>query len=114
MVRATFKQEERKISLKLDGHAGAAEEGSDIVCSAASILAYTVAQTLMFMHGEGDLKEKPHIKLEKGDAFIEAVTDEESYAEVLHTFFVAQVGYHLLSLTYPQHVELNSFGRHDA
>lgn len=112
MIRAVFSRdkESKKVSMRLTGHAGASERGHDIVCAAASILAYTVAQTLQFMHEDGSLKDKPIHRMNEGDTLIEAVTDDESYAEVLHTFFVAQVGYHLLSHNYPQFVELTSFG----
>jgi uncharacterized protein YsxB (DUF464 family) len=97
------------ITMKLAGHAGQAKKGEDIVCAAASILAYTVAQTLQFMYEQGDLKKKPLLKLEEGDTVIVAKPKKESYAEALHTFFVAQVGYHLLSHNYPQYVSLSSF-----
>ena len=112
MIHAEFftNREAGSIALRLSGHAGAAEEGKDIVCAASSMLAYTVAQTLQFMHEQGAMKKKPHIRLKEGDTLIVAKPTEESYAETLHTFFVAQVGYHLLSHNYPQYVELKSFG----
>ena len=112
MVRAEFftNKEAGSITLKLTGHAGQAKSGEDIVCSAASILAYTVAQTLQFQYEEGGLKKKPHIKLAPGDTVIIAKPKPEYYEEALHTFFVAQVGYCLLANTYPQYVELSSFG----
>ena len=112
MVNAEFftNKESGSITLKLTGHAGQAEAGKDIVCSAASILAYTVAQALQFMYEQGDLQKKPHIKLEEGDTIIVAKPKAETYAEALHTFFVAQVGYHLLAHNYPQYVTLSSFG----
>ena len=111
MVTAEFftNKEAGSITLKLSGHAGQAKSGEDIVCAAASILAYTVAQSLQFMYEEGKLKKKPHIKLEKGDSVIVAKPTEDGYAEALHTYFVAQVGYHLLSHNYPQYVALSSF-----
>ena len=112
MVRAEFftNKESGSITLKLTGHAGQAKKGEDIVCSAASILAYTVAQTLQFQYEEGGLKKKPHLKLKSGDTAIVAKPKPEHYEEALHTFFVAQVGYSLLAKTYPQYVELSSFG----
>ena len=112
MVQAEFftNKESGSITLKLTGHAGQAEHGSDIVCSAASILAYTVAQTLQFQYEEGGLKKKPHLKLEPGNTVIVAKPKPERYEEALHTFFVAQVGYSLLAKTYPQYVSLSSFG----
>lgn len=113
MIRAEFftNEDAGSISLRLSGHAGAAEHGQDVICAAASILAYTVAQTLQFMHEQGAMQKKPHIRLKEGDTLIVAKPKEESYAETLHTFFVAQVGFHLLSHNYPKYVELKSFGK---
>ena len=112
MVQVEFftNKEAGSITLKLTGHAGQAKRGEDIVCSAVSILAYTVAQALQFQYEEGGLKKKPHLKLEPGDTVIVAKPKPERYEEALHTFFVAQVGYCLLAKTYPQYVSLSSFG----
>jgi uncharacterized protein YsxB (DUF464 family) len=112
MVKAEFftNKESGSITMKLSGHAGQAEKGEDIVCAAASILAYTVAQALQFMYEQGELQKRPHIRMEEGDTIIVAKPKEDSYAEALHTFFVAQVGYHLLAHNYPKYVTLSSFG----
>lgn len=112
MIRAAFYTDKSSgsITLKLTGHAGAAEKGQDIICASASILAYTVAQTMEYMHAEGGLRKKPRIEFSDGNATIVAKPKEDSYAEALHTFFVAQVGYSLLAHNYPQYVELKSFG----
>ena len=115
MVKAEFftNKESGSITMKVTGHAGQAKKGEDIVCAAASILAYTVAQALQFMYEQGDLQKQPHIKLDEGDTVIVAKPKAASYAEALHTFFVAQVGYHLLSHNYPQYVTLSSFSDSD-
>lgn len=112
MIRAAFYTDKSSgsITLKVTGHAGAANKGQDIVCASASILAYMVAQTIEYMHAEGGLRKKPRIEFEDGDATIVAKPKDESFAEALHTFFVAQVGYSLLAHNYPQFVELKSFG----
>ena len=112
MVTAEFftNKEAGSITMKLSGHAGQAKKGEDIVCASASILAYTVAQAIQFMYEQGDLQKKPHIKLAEGDTVIVAKPKPEAHAEALHTFFVAQVGYHLLQHNYPQYVALKSFG----
>ena len=112
MVQAEFftNKESGSITMKLTGHAGQAKKGEDIVCASASMLAYTVAQSLQFMHEEGKLKKKPNLNLKPGDSVIVAKPKEDAYAECLHIFFVAQVGYHLLSHNYPQYVALSSFG----
>ena len=114
MIKVTFDKEEGKyISLRLEDHAGQAEVGKDIVCSAVSILAYTVAQTITQMHKQGWLKKKPHINLKEGEGLITCVPKEGYYDECLMAFFVAEVGYHLLSTNYPQFVGLNMFGEAD-
>lgn len=112
MIHAAFytDKESGSITLRLSGHAGQAKKGEDTVCAAASMLAYTVAQSLQFMHEEGKLKNRPKLKLAPGDSVIEAMPKEDAYAEALHIFFVAQVGFHLLSHNYPQYVALSSFG----
>lgn len=112
MITVTFATDKTSGSIRMEmtGHAGAAAKGCDTVCAAASILAYTVAQTMQFLYEEGGLQKKPHLKLKEGDAMIVAKPKKESYEEALHTFFVAQVGFHLLAHTYPQYVTLNPFG----
>ena len=99
------------LSLKVKGHAGQAPEGHDIICASTSILAYTVAQMVTDINSKGGLRKPPTIKLEKGDAVVTCHPTDETYAELLHTYFVAQVGYHLLAHNYPQFVELKMLGK---
>lgn len=94
----------------MNGHAGYAEEGQDIVCSAASILAYTAAQIVLWMHEEGKLQNNPHIQTEPGDIQIVCTPKEDAFQEALHTYSVLQVGCRLLAQTYPEFVSLKMFG----
>ena len=110
-VRFEHQKEIDTIILKVEGHAGQDKKGHDIVCSAASILTYTIAQYLQYIHNRGGLKKKPRIDIKDGDALIIAKPTEEFMAEVLNAFFVAEVGYSLLAQNYPQYVELNMFGQ---
>lgn len=113
MISVKFEKNEstKTLRLKVKGHAGQAEAGKDIVCASASILAYTVAQIVTFMEEQGKLTKKPVIKIKDGDALITCqVKTDEDYAEALHAYFVARVGYTLLAHNYPQYVELNEFG----
>lgn len=113
MIKATFtrNKDNKAIILKVEGHAGQNEKGHDIVCSAASILTYTIAQYLKYVDKQGGLQKKPHIILNDGDALIVAKPKSEYEGEVLNAFFVAEVGYSLLAQNYPQYVELNMFGK---
>ena len=111
MIRVEFDKEEAKfISLSVEGHAGQAEKGHDIVCSAASILAYTVGQTLVQMDKQGWLEKSPHIDLNEGKGIITCHPKEDYFDECLMVFFVAEVGYSLLAQNYPQYVEVETFG----
>ena len=110
MVKVVFHAEGDKISLVAKGHAGQSTEGRDIVCSACSILAYTVAQIILCEAKNGAMKSNPVIRMEKGDAEILCEPVESMYNEILHTFYVAEVGYTLLAHDYPQNVELTVFG----
>ena len=108
MVKVHFWRDPDKnsICMKVSGHAGTAPKGQDLVCASATMLVYTVAQAMTFMHELGQLAEKPRIKIREGKASVSVVPKEDYYAEVLHTFWVAQCGIHLLAHNYPQNVQL--------
>ena len=112
MIKAKFIHEKDigVIALKVEGHAGQDNKGKDIVCSAASILTYTIAQYLQYVQAQGGLQKEPHIELNDGDAIIMAKPTEEYEGEVLNAFFVVEVGFSLLAQNYPQYVELTMFG----
>lgn len=113
MIQVKFDKSEdgKTLVLTVNGHANKAEAGRDIVCSAASILACTVAQCVTFMYEEHKLRKKPNIRLEDGDAVITCKPHKSFYAEAMHTYSVAQVGFALLAQTYPECVSIKLFGR---
>lgn len=109
MIKVHFWQDKEKgtVSMKVKGHAGTAPKGEDLVCASATMLVYTVAQAVQFMHEQGYLQEKPRIKIREGKASVSAVPWPDYYPEVLHTFWVAQCGAHVLAKNYPEAVSLN-------
>lgn len=113
MIKVHFERQKEidTIILKVEGHAGFDDKGHDIVCSAASILTYTIAQYLEYAHKRGWLQKAPRITINEGDALIVAKPKEEYMGEVLNAFFVAEVGYHLIAQNYPQFVELKMLGK---
>ena len=111
MLKVTFEEKEGKLTLKLDGHAGQAAIGHDIVCASCSVLAYTVAQLVKVAEAQGDLKTTPEIKLESGDAIISCEPIDEAYSGLYAAYMFAEVGYDLLARSYPQYVELIPFGK---
>lgn len=112
MIQVKFNRiEDKSLLFKIDGHAGQDNSGHDIVCSAASILAYTLAQTMRYIEEQNGFEVKPVIKLNEGDAVILVRPKEDYEGEVMQTFFTVEVGYSLLAQNYPQYVELKQFGQ---
>lgn len=113
MVKATFtyknESNESILLLSVDGHAGAGNVGEDIVCSACSILSYTLAQTLLVMESEGKLRKKPRIDIKEGKAKIVAKPKTEVLPEALHYFYMTYVGFNLLHENYPRFVDFSPF-----
>lgn len=111
MINITFSEDKEagSLILTMDGHAGAAPEGSDIVCSAASILGSTLAQTLTFMYDHGRLKKKPHISMEKGKLKIIAKPKDEARQQTRLVYWYTEVGMLLLAANYKDFISLKPF-----
>lgn len=110
MIRATYtrSKESGSYTLTLTGHAGAAENGQDIICSAASILAYTLAQAAQRMYQTGRLKRKHNLKLEAGDAVVTMRPKDSAHDDVELIYRTIFGGYELLAHNFPQFVETNT------
>ena len=111
MVMVTFTETGQILSLRIEGLAGQAEIGKDIVCASCSILAYTVAKIVNDALNNGHLETSPIIDIERGGALILCSPNDSKYAEIRHAYEVVQEGYALLAENYPQYVELKQFGK---
>ena len=101
MLTVIYAEKGRRLSLLLEGHAGYAEAGRDIVCASASILAYTLASLVEAFGVEHN------IRLNEGDSVIECYChDPMKFTEVKNAFDFAMVGYSILQQSYPQYVSL--------
>lgn len=108
-VKIGYRTEGRECFLRVEGHAGQADVGRDIVCASASILAYTMAQIVKAMDAHKDFAEPPVIKLDSGDAEILCrAKDDYIFAEMVQDFFVIKTGYELLAHNYAQYVQLTT------
>lgn len=107
-IRVSENREEKSVKLSVTGHSGYGEYGKDIVCSAVSILTYTVAQLVLEMGACGRLSEPPIVKLTDGDSVIEAKckTGIQYTCEAMRIMHFAKAGYALLQNEYPEHVKL--------
>lgn len=91
-----------RMRLDIEGHAGYAPAGQDIVCAAVSTLAYTLAQNLMLMLHPDEFTAQ----FEEGRTHIEAHPPEES-AEMCRLFFMTIAnGLAMLEAQYDQYIHL--------
>lgn len=111
MVKAKFRYNpaERKLSMRVSGHAGAGPKGFDVVCAGASMYAFGIAQCLKDMEEEGKLERPAMIDISSGRVSVCVIPNEECFYEALHTFYVAQRGFHLLAESYPDNVKFIPF-----
>ena len=108
MIKVTFTESGEKLSLRLEGHAGYAEIGNDIVCASASILAYTTAHCVKVAEQNGDLVSPAEIRLDSGDTLFSCEPTEDTWLTIQDLYFFAKMGYTLLAQNYPQYVRLNT------
>jgi uncharacterized protein YsxB (DUF464 family) len=105
-IQLFYDAEKRGIKFTASGHAGQAESGKDIVCSAVSMLTYTLAQVMLCMDAEGWFKISPTVKLQDGEALIDAECDgDREYAELKIATLFAKAGFALLQTNYPDYVK---------
>jgi len=113
MVNVSFNinKELHTIEMHAVGHAKfkKPDEGYDPVCAGISTLAYTLGQCMEFLGEEGGLVIAPQLDLERGDVHIVATPTNEFYTQCLHSFFVIQVGMHVLATNFPNNVSLTPF-----
>ena len=101
-IKYTDKNEYRKLTMR--GHAGYDEKGKDIVCSAATILAFTLAARLDDLR---DQCEELTIRLVEGDIVIES---RSPFAGVMDAYDTVMCGIHLLWQQYPANVYVTREG----
>ena len=98
----TIRIDRENIALDMDGHAGYAEAGSDIVCAAASMLAYTMAARLREITQGDGLK----ISLSPGAAHISAEATWQIMSECRAVIDTISAGFTLLAGQYPGYVSI--------
>lgn len=104
MIVVTLTERGEKLSLRLEGHAGYAEHGKDIVCASASILAYTLASIV-----DAFDEVESVIDLKGGDTTIECeCKDKQTYTKMANAYRYTAVGFALLEHSYPQYVSLHT------
>ena len=109
MLNVEMKQCGSTYVLQMEGHAGQADVGHDIVCAAASILCYTAAQTALDLYEQGKLRKKPRVDVGKGDATVTLCPVNDAAAEAAVALHTVATGFALLAHPYPEYVLFTSF-----
>jgi uncharacterized protein YsxB (DUF464 family) len=94
--------------LDVKGHAGLAPQGEDIVCSAVSILVYTLVRAIEGMVERDELNDTTVVKLESGDTSISISPRFIYRREARLIFDTICDGFELIAHDYPQYVVLES------
>lgn len=101
MITVVYERSENKLTVK--GHAHSGEQGHDLICSSASILAYTLASFVKNSYKARQTK-KPVLKLEPGDAEVSCHPRPRFQLAIMLVFDAICAGYELLARNYPDNI----------
>lgn len=100
MIRVSIDPAE--MTFRLDGHAGYAPEGQDIVCAGASMLAAALFEYVLCTAADDDLIE---CEMVPGHAALDVCPASADVMRNCQTAFrMAAMGFELLAARYPEHV----------
>ena len=102
MIHAIYDREAHKLTVK--GHAQYAVHGKDIICSAVSILVFTLAQSVAELN-EKKLLDEQTIRLDDGDVEISCKGQFNRCYNLL--FDQICTGLEILETMYPDNVKLS-------
>lgn len=105
-IRFNYDNDSGALTMNMRGHANFAELGKDVVCAGASILGMTVAQAIQIMSEDGRLRKKANITIRSGRITVTAKPKPECFAEAQHIYYLAEIGFRLLSEAYPGTIKL--------
>jgi uncharacterized protein YsxB (DUF464 family) len=99
---------DRTLIYRSEGHAGNTPWGENVICSAASILAFTLAENVNRAEGVGWVTDCD-VRLEDAENCVVkcVAADDETFGEMARAYFAVSAGYDLLAARYPEAVELD-------
>lgn len=107
MITVTYRPE--YYALSIDGHAYSGEAGHDLVCSAASMLAQTLAANVQTLKLQG-LARDVVVEVEAGKAFIRC-TPNSQHKGIPHIVYTSIcMGFELLARDYPDNISYEIVG----
>lgn len=107
-IELSLKPTENRIRIIVKGHAGQAEKGKDLVCSAVSILTYTIAENVKRLCR----KHIGAISLDEGESEIDIfLNSDEEYKDFVKRIEAVSIGFEILAESYPEYVTFNVNGK---
>ena len=101
MIHVIYYRQYNRVTV--EGHAGSGPEGHDLVCSAVSALALTLAGNVSYMKAQ-DAVYSEILKLEEGNAEIQCTPYRRCRESVEQIFRAICVGFELLATKYPENI----------
>ena len=101
MIQVTYYRQYNRVTVV--GHAGSGPEGHDLVCSAVSALALTLAGNVAYMESQ-EAVYGVITKLVEGDAEIQCTPYRRYKDSVAQIYRAICVGFELLATKYPENV----------
>lgn len=101
MIEVVYYREHNRLTVK--GHAQSNEPGRDLICSACSILALTIAANVAHMSDSGCVTDAVTV-LENGNAEISCTPKAKYKDSVKQTFISVCVGFEILASKYPAYI----------
>lgn len=107
MIQAKYNRFYNRLSVR--GHAGSADKGEDLICSAASILVHTLAANVEHMQ-EAGIVTKVTKDIRDGDAVIGCVAAKGYGSTVASTYQSVCVGFEILASKFPEYISFKICG----
>ena len=107
MIHVTYHRKFNRVTVY--GHAGSGPEGHDLVCSAVSALALTLAGNVAYMEAQEAVYDVI-TKLEEGNAEIQCTAYRRYRDSVEQVYRAICVGFELLATKYPENISYAIMG----
>lgn len=102
MIKVTFCP--KRFYIKVKGHSKTAPSGQDIVCAAATMLVYTLGESVI--ENQGLLNKRPDVDIKKGEARISCSPKPDGRRDIETVFNTVLCGFRLLAESYPKAVKI--------
>ena len=106
MIRIQYVRRGTVFQMEAQGHANAAPRGQDLVCCGVSVLVQSLAQRVLDMYAEGQLKDFPDAVVKPDGTRVAVRARPRTVLQVEQAFAVVLTGLRMLCRQYPGYIEI--------